>query len=58
MPSALMAVGRPGVGESGSAPGEGKDVGGGRASWPNGRGELGLLRVSRGHLHGIMFQEW
>lgn len=55
MPSAVIAVGRPGVGESGSAPWGKKDyVGGGGSAWPSGRGESRKAQgLTRPLLHSI-----
>lgn len=63
MPSAVIAVGRPGVGDSGRAPRKRKDyVGGRRSSWPCGRVEedSGFHKARSSHfttLHKLVFKE-
>lgn len=63
MPNAVIAVGRPGVGDSGRAPRKRKDyVGGRRSSWPSGRVEddSGFHKArssQRITLHKLVFKE-
>lgn len=63
MPNAVIAVGRPGVGDSGRAPRKRKDyVGGRRSSWPSGRVEedSGFHKAKSSQritLHKLVFKE-